>query len=62
MFFYISVPDWLNLSVIYQPMTINAPNDINSFLLTLIVTLFMIAVFGAVFIARVRRCVGNGKF
>lgn len=62
LFFYVRVPDWLNLSVIYQPMTINAPNDINSFLLTLIVTLFMIAVFGAVFIARVRRCVGNGKF
>ena len=61
LFLYLNVPDWLNMAVIYQPMTIYAPDDIKSFFMTLIVTLFMIAAFGALFTIRVRRCVGNGR-
>ena len=61
LFLYLNVPDWLNMAVIYQPMTIYAPNDIKSFFMTLMVTLFMIALFGTLFTIKVRRCIENGK-
>lgn len=61
LFFTFNVPDWVNLSVIFMPLVIKAPDDLMSLMMTLAVTLLMILVFGEIFLLKVRREMKNGR-